>query len=287
MVLGDSLSDTGNAFIGTGGVTPPSPPYAPGRFSNGPIWIDYIAAAAGLPAQPFLVGGSNFAVGGARTGLDGAIPGTGVMSQAGLYLASAFDPLALHIVTGGGNDLLDAAESLTSPTDLSAAGQLAALNLLAIANQLATLGADRVMLSNVADVGITPESFAAGTNLQAQIASTAFNTTLYAGYLQLTRFFPTTNFYFVDQNAIATAIIQDANFNGGAAFGITNVTAPCILDTSICNASLFFDNIHPTSQVHALYAAAALEEIPEPSTIALAAAGFAALVAAKLRDRRQ
>lgn len=35
--FGDSLSDTGNAYVASGRTIPQSPPYAPGRFSNGPI----------------------------------------------------------------------------------------------------------------------------------------------------------------------------------------------------------------------------------------------------------
>ncbi|MGA8585092.1 MAG: hypothetical protein WB715_14880 [Roseiarcus sp.] len=36
--FGDSLSDAGNAFIATGGATPPFP-YIGGHFSNGPTWV--------------------------------------------------------------------------------------------------------------------------------------------------------------------------------------------------------------------------------------------------------
>lgn len=46
-VFGDSLSDTGNIFIATGGAQPPSnQPYFNGRFSDGPVWVDTLAAAS-------------------------------------------------------------------------------------------------------------------------------------------------------------------------------------------------------------------------------------------------
>jgi outer membrane lipase/esterase len=51
VVLGDSLSDMGNA----------------GRFSNGPIWVEQLAEALKLPLKASQRGGHNFAVGGART----------------------------------------------------------------------------------------------------------------------------------------------------------------------------------------------------------------------------
>ena len=45
--FGDSLTDTGNITSSTLRHLPLSPPYAPGRFSNGPLWIDRVAAAYG------------------------------------------------------------------------------------------------------------------------------------------------------------------------------------------------------------------------------------------------
>ena len=71
-VFGDSLSDTGNILTLTGGAFPTTP-YQTGRFSDGPNWIDVLAAGLGLPmgATPSRLGGSNYAYGGARTGLTG------------------------------------------------------------------------------------------------------------------------------------------------------------------------------------------------------------------------
>ncbi|WP_228021607.1 hypothetical protein [Vasconcelosia minhoensis] len=57
--FGDSLVDTGNLFELTQAVlplgVPQSPPYANGRFSNGPLWIEGladVALAALHPDQP-------------------------------------------------------------------------------------------------------------------------------------------------------------------------------------------------------------------------------------------
>lgn len=71
VVFGDSLSDPGNAQATTGGLFPPSPPYA-GPFSNGPTAAQYLAQSLGVPVQlgwPTASGASNnFAFGGARNG---------------------------------------------------------------------------------------------------------------------------------------------------------------------------------------------------------------------------
>ena len=60
VAFGDSLSDTGAVFAVTQGAVPPSPPYYAGRFSNGPVWPEYLGAALSLPVE-------NFAYGGAQT----------------------------------------------------------------------------------------------------------------------------------------------------------------------------------------------------------------------------
>ena len=82
--FGDSLSDTGNLFDLTDGNFP-NEPYAPGRFSNGDIWVDYLTDKLNLTVKPSgidaLTGtievnpnniddGVNFAIGGATSGDD-------------------------------------------------------------------------------------------------------------------------------------------------------------------------------------------------------------------------
>src|SRR5262249_50511423 len=72
LIFGDSLVDTGNVFVASRGTFPASPPYFNGRFSNGPVWVEALAPALGLPAPvPSLLGGTNNAWGGAETGLSG------------------------------------------------------------------------------------------------------------------------------------------------------------------------------------------------------------------------
>ena len=70
VVVGASLSDTGNTcnFIPGGAGCPPAPPYATGRFSNGPLWVEAVATSYGSAVAPSRTGGNNFAYAGARTG---------------------------------------------------------------------------------------------------------------------------------------------------------------------------------------------------------------------------
>ena len=70
--FGDSLTDTGNITSSTFGILPLSPPYAPGRFSNGPLWIDRVAEAYGTQVDAVAGGWQRLAFGGATTG--GTVP---------------------------------------------------------------------------------------------------------------------------------------------------------------------------------------------------------------------
>src|SRR3954466_11651359 len=118
--FGDSLTDTGNINASTFGILPLSP-YASGRFSNGPIWIDRVTSAFGTQATPSLTGGNNFAYGGATTG---GIAPPGVTFQTLDYLArqgvNGADPNALYIVYAGGNDVLNELGSTLAPEALAA-----------------------------------------------------------------------------------------------------------------------------------------------------------------------
>jgi outer membrane lipase/esterase len=141
VIFGDSLSDTGNIGAALGpasweGPPPagdhvPSAPYAPyGVSSHGPVWASSFASQLGLGAVPSLPGGTNFALGGARTGTDGAGPcglPWSLVTQLGSFLSATggvADGNALCVVAGGGNNLRDAAVALSDPS-LSFAEQIA------------------------------------------------------------------------------------------------------------------------------------------------------------------
>ncbi len=103
VVFGDSFSDTGNLFFAVGF---PTPPYADGRFSDGPLWVEYLAGDIGAaPPAPSLLGGTNFAWAGAQSinniSASGA-PGVGL--QVSEYLGGGGGSAAgstLHIVWAG------------------------------------------------------------------------------------------------------------------------------------------------------------------------------------------
>jgi phospholipase/lecithinase/hemolysin len=96
-VFGDSLSDSGNTGLRSKQVTgtisfQPTPPYYNGQFSNGPVAVQYLwdlYNPGDTSFQPSLAGGTNYAIGGATTGVSSNLA---VTPQLG-GLAAAYDKL--------------------------------------------------------------------------------------------------------------------------------------------------------------------------------------------------
>lgn len=109
VVYGDSLSDNGNLFAATG--YPPSP-YYNGRFSNGPVTVEQMATAFGVPLYDFAYGGATTGIGnladnGTTTSLGGlGLPGmqTELASTQGSLSSLVNLNSALFVVWGGPND---------------------------------------------------------------------------------------------------------------------------------------------------------------------------------------
>ncbi|MDJ0926923.1 MAG: SGNH/GDSL hydrolase family protein [Gammaproteobacteria bacterium] len=254
--FGDSLSDTGNAFIASG--IPPSPPYFNGRVSNGPVWLEVAAGLLGLSVDPVLAGGTNYATAGARTGPIGQTTPPSLLDQVALYLSTnSADPNALYVVFGGGNDI----------RDLAVANTVA--NLSSIITDLADAGAEHFFVPNLPDVGKTPAAIAAGP------AASAFATSLSVQVnTQLAAAIPTL------RDDLGVNIIEFDTFtflnnliaNPGM-FGFTNVDGQCLdFDTFIPCANpdeyVFWDDIHPTAATGHLFGEAAYNTIiPIPAAV--------------------
>ncbi len=156
--FGDSLSDVGNYYAATGGAVPPaSYGYDPGRFTNGPNWVEYLARDLGVAVPTAsLKGGTDYAYGGATTGTGttsstflGAtetVPNIG--QQVATYLASN-TPTAgqLYTIWGGANDFLNAGQ--TNPL-------IPVENIAAEITALANAGAKQFLIPNLPPLGAVP-----------------------------------------------------------------------------------------------------------------------------------
>jgi len=303
-VFGDSLSDTGNlALISPAdGPNPAKGPYDGGRFSNGPLWVEGLAAGLGLAgkAAPVLLGGNNYAFAGARTGSGGSPPG--VLAQAaglwgpgyapwGLPAHLSADPNALYVVVGGGNDMRDARSLYTgmTPADVTAHAAAAAAAIANLANTigyLASRGAKNILISTLPNLGFTPEAALLGLTAASSDVSTWFNNDI----LGLMNFGAGLGLH---MNLLDMAALgRDIQAHPGS-FGITNTSLPCAgfdfapIPGTSCSASAFSDVLHPSALVHSLFAQAALGAlgVPEPGTLALF--GLALLVLHVARRRRR
>ena len=196
-IFGDSLSDTGNLALASGGGLPPLPAgsgfngpyYGNAQLSNGPVWTERLAAGLGLSpmaAAPSLMGGNNYAFAGALTGTSSTPPG--VLAQIvgpkalGLYGANSTDmtvadPSALYVVIAGGNDMRAASAMFSGNTAADIAGRQAAAitaitNLTTSVAVLASLGAKNFLVSTLPNLGYTPEASLLGL-VAASIDTTA------------------------------------------------------------------------------------------------------------------
>lgn len=272
VVLGDSLTDTGNVFASTGS-TIPAAPYFNGRVSNGPVWVEQLADNLGLSANPSLTGGTNYAFAGAVTGdPPGSTPPT-LVEQTGLFLTAAggmADPDALYVVFGGGNDVRDGATA-NSIDNLS--------NIIAT---LAGAGATDFLIPNLPDIGKTPESLGTpGLSDTATALSVAFNNDLASEVSDLRTSLGLTIFEFDTFSFLNNIIANPGDF------GLTNVDTACYDGQpgiggpgNVCSNPdeyVFYDTFHPTAVTHALFGDAVTAVIPVPAALWLFASALGML----------
>ena len=288
-VIGDSLSDQGNAYLLTGGTFPPAP-YAQ-RASNGPVAVERLAQALGVPLAPSAAGGTNYAVLGATTGpvtVAGAVPpiqtenlsaiqyglpalaGTSLQSQTLALLASGLgtDPSsALFFVWGGANDFF------LNPSPATAAAGVT--HVAGVVTTLYAAGARNFLIPNLPDLSMTPSgrTLAPAQRAGLQALTVGFNTAL-GSALNNVSALPGITITQFDTFAFFNRLLADP-----MAFGFVNTTDACLTGNlavggSVCadpNTYVFWDSVHPTTAAHrALGDALAQEVVPEPNALTLA-----------------
>jgi len=285
-VFGDSLVDVGNvnAAVGSDVFNPRSAGYVPGQFSNGPNYTTLLSRNFffGSPSRPSLLGGTNFAFGGARAVANGdAIPDLNLQLAAfGAAYGGVADPDALYVINMGGNDIFAVGAGDTG--GLGAAAYLASV-ASTIAGSVTTLqaaGARRFLVTGI------PQTTTTGFAAQSLLTSALDGLTL-APDTELTRFSYQSFFIGLASNPAAFGVAPFTET--GNCIGKRPVTN---LGTD-CTGYFSFDGIHPTAQVQgALYRSVlgqlGLAAVPEPSTWALLIGGFGLVgTAQRLRRRRR
>jgi thermolabile hemolysin len=263
--FGDSLTDTGR--------NPPSPAssYFNGRFSNGPLWVEYLSAQLGLPYNT----SNNFAVSGSTT--------SNLVSQiAGLAPSTNLDS-ALFTVWSAGNDFQDNVSLGVNDAGWSNVVATAVLNLTNAINTLFTNGAREVIVPNLPNLGQTPAaaSFPPGYPAYVDSKVAQFNTMLATALTNVMQQNPGLRIYPLDANSFLTAILATP-----ASFGFTVSTKGALEDPSLADKSftgpgaeyVFWDIVHPTTKVHALISTLAFERVAVELNLAHSGTNFNLMV---------
>jgi phospholipase/lecithinase/hemolysin len=274
VVFGTSLSDPGNAFALTKQISAPpydtldqflipDAPYARDghHFSNGATWIEQFARALGLAqnTRPAFQGthvlATNYAVGGARARDDGININLSDQINAFLSDFSGVAPSdALYVVEMGVNDIHDALVE-TDSTLITAALTTIDSNLRA----LYVAGARKFLIVNAPNLRLLPaiqilNAFSPGAAQAAELLTRSFNSAL-DSTIGLIAELPEIEIARLD-------VFQELNdlVVNPEAFGLKQVKTPCItpnLPPFACRRPdkfLFWDGIHPTKAVHAIFA---------------------------------
>ena len=236
-VIGDSLSDTGRTsavLTQLMGTAFPPPPYAPGRMSNGPVWIEYFSPMIGRSYQPL----DNFAWAGSNTGHLNIFTGLpGMLDQLTELRTPATRKLnknALYVVFGGANDFF----RIVTPADAVPVITSAITNLITIVSDLRAAGAENIVVVDLPDIGLTPR--AASSPATATFLSMMFNSNLNHALNSLN--FPVVRVSLF--NLIRDFVTQPAKY------GFTNVTGMGAANPANADTYLFWDDVHPTTRAH-------------------------------------
>ena len=319
-VFGDSLSDGGNSglvsqqFTG-GAFTYPPPPYYNGQYSNGPVAVEYLWQAynpGSTSFTPSLAGGTNYAIGGATSGLanynsvNPSAPGfvqpaydnLGNNWQLQTFTAQhpVFDPAtSLFVVWLFPNDLFNYAQTgqlpgtaTGSPGGAGTVEQLIANgvgNILTTVQYLASLGAQHFLVPNMPDLGSTPAYVGTPGAADMTALSMAFDLYLGQGLTALDAALTSAEIVQFDTFGVLNRILANP---GAYGFEFTDKACVDNLASGLCNPGnwdkwVFWDSVHPTTSADAVLGREFAASVPEPGTIFLLAIALFAMAVARKR----
>ena len=286
--FGDSLTDGGYFKKATEALGHPQS----GQYTTNPdnTWATPFAESLGLNSVQNtydeatgqqMTTGNNYAIGGARSGIDlqhdkyedttgKPLPVYSTRSQVDRYLADKnIDSKGLYTVWTGANDLFAVVSDVPNASNIISS---AVSDEVATVKKLHDNGANYIVVPNIPDVGLTPNFVGTplatfGTDLVKQ-----YNEALYSGVKNTgANVIPLDTFSLVQQVA--------AN---PTAYGFSNVTDKACKDSSSVecgradldkpgaeNSYFFADGVHPTGRAHRMIADYANAVVTAPSQVSV------------------
>lgn len=237
-VFGDSLSDIGHIYQATNKQNPPSPPYFQGRFSNGPVWVEYLASDLKLSLNL----NNDFAYAGATTGNSTDVP-LGVLAQIEKFKASnsTADRDSVYIIWAGTNDYLQGEKDINVPVN----------NLTSAVKSIVAFGGKNIVVVNLPDLGKVPGTRTTDRAASLNNLTRKHNAELATSIDKLRQQLNSDiTLKYLDANSLFNQVIGNP-----AKYGFTNVTQACLKEKIVCSNPdryLFWDTIHPTTATHKL-----------------------------------
>jgi len=282
--VGASGADTGNRCnVAVDPECFPAPPYAgTSTAANGKLYPELVAAKYGAKLVASSAGGTNFAVGGARTGVIPGDPSPATIAnmqiQLELYLQKVgyqINGQTLVIIDGTtfGNNIRRALELLpgippaNQPAFVTGVVSQAAADIYSLVLRSYSAGARHVVLTNSSDLGLHPivRAFGPVAIGTATAMSLGYNGALATQVVpQLRATLSGLNLYTVDVGKLSQEV-----FANPAAYGLSNVTVPCYPYFSAPTAPvcatpqlyMWWDELHASADMHQIIADNAIAAI--------------------------
>lgn len=263
VAFGDSLSDNGNMYNYSRWTLPHGKSWVVGRFTNGPVWVEYMADMLDVPLNNWSIGGSE------RDTAKGLIEGIGAQVSSFARYASmdaTYDPSrTLFTFLTGANDFMND-DGNADPAIIRA---VLARHEDALRDVI-SLGATKILVLNLPDISKTPafQDRPPASRIAVRDKVRFYNEGL-AHMLKRLRSATGADLRLFAMDAKFDELIENP-----AAFGMLDASTTCLnlpsrgfidyLDHVKMNdwcapdEWVFWDGVHPTTRTHALLATWAL-----------------------------
>ncbi|BGO99985.1 Lipolytic enzyme, G-D-S-L family [Rhodotorula toruloides ATCC 204091] len=250
--FGDSLSDAGNgAWLFTNKTWPSDKSYVGHRFTNGPVYSEYVAQELGVPLISYATGGASISHRvSSRSGEHGMLPVDCIMDQIAKYSVGKTDESnTLFILYAGANDAYFSLEEGGTPAEVL-------VDLKECVEMLRKIGAEYIVIPTLPPLG---DNYPYSNALpDAAEPMRFFSTELHKIYFDWTRTQP--GLAFADFFSLFDNIMRRPAEYG---FNKEYLKVGCIKEKCDANVReyIWFDDYHPTTYVHSLMADVCLKAL--------------------------